>query len=264
MYRTRGKAKMMIFQMLSVKNTLIVVKDGWPIWTQPPTRYEMGETFLKKEVERTKKLLTPYKEEWKSNGCSIMTDAWSDRKRRSIMNLWVNSKLETTFLSSKESSDESHTSEHIFEYVEACIEEVGPGNIVQVLTDNASNNMGAAKLLKEKRATIFWTSCATHPTLNLMLEGIDGLPRYNKIITRTKELTKFIYAHHKTLALMRHFTKKRDIVRPGVMRFASAFLTLQSLADKKAQLKQLFTSDAWKSESLEKRQKGKLHIRQWW
>jgi hypothetical protein len=49
-------------------------------------------------------------------------------------------------------------------------EEVGPENVVQVVTDNASNNMGASKLLKDKRPTIFWTSCATH-TINLMLEG---------------------------------------------------------------------------------------------
>ncbi|KAJ0744735.1 putative HAT dimerization domain, ribonuclease H-like superfamily [Helianthus annuus] len=123
--------------------------------------------------------------------------------------------------------------------------------------DNASNNMGAAKLLKEKRPTIFWTSCATH-TLNLMLEGIGGLSRYNKILTQAKALTVFIYAHHKTLALMRHFTKKRDIVRPGVTRFASAFLTLQSLADKKAQLKQMFTSDEWEACKFRKSAKGKV------
>ncbi|CAI9267481.1 unnamed protein product [Lactuca saligna] len=222
----------------------------------PPTRYEMGETYLKKEVERTINLLTPYKDEWKSNGCSIMTDAWFDRKRRSIMNLCVNSKMVTVFLSSKESSDEAHTSEHIHEYVESCINEVGPENVVQIVTDNASNNMGAAKFLKEKRPTIFWTYCATH-TLNLMLEGIGGLPRYKKILNHAKTLTVFIYDHHKTLAMMRHFTKKRDIVRPGVTRFASAFLTLQSLADKKAQLKQMFTSDEWESCRLSNTVKGK-------
>ncbi|CAH1443070.1 unnamed protein product [Lactuca virosa] len=222
----------------------------------PPTRYEMGETYLKKEVERTINLLTPYKDEWKSNGCSIMMDAWSDRKRRGIMNLCVNSKTGTVFLSSKESSDEAHTSEHIHEYVESCIKEVGPENVVQIVTDNASNNMGAAKLLKEKRPTIFWTSCATH-TLNLMLEGIGGLPRYKKILNHAKTLTVFIYAHHKTLSMMRHFTKKRDIVRPGVTRFASAFLTLQSLADKKAQLKQMFTRDEWESCRLSNTVKGK-------
>ncbi|KAL7582695.1 uncharacterized protein LOC128128963 [Lactuca sativa] len=57
--------------------------------------------------------------------------------------------------------------------------------------------------------------------------------------------------------MMRHFTKKRDIVRPGVTRFASAFLTLQSLADKKAQLKQMFTSDEWESCRLSNTVKGK-------
>lgn len=56
--------------------------------------------------------------------------------------------------------------------MEACIKDVGPEHVVQVVTDNATNNMGAAKLLKEKRPKIFWTSCATH-TINLMLEGIS-------------------------------------------------------------------------------------------
>ncbi|GKE24995.1 hypothetical protein Tco_1436507 [Tanacetum coccineum] len=41
----------------------------------PPTRYEIGDTFLKKEVERTKGLMKKYEEEWESIGCSIMTDA---------------------------------------------------------------------------------------------------------------------------------------------------------------------------------------------
>ncbi|GJU11524.1 hypothetical protein Tco_1133920 [Tanacetum coccineum] len=195
---------------------------------------------LKKEVDRTKSLLKRYEEEWELTGCSIMTDAWSDRKRRSIMNLCVNSKLGTVFLSSKECSNEAHTSEHIFQYVDSCIESVGFEKVVQVVIDNAANNMGAANLLKEKRPTIFWTSRATH-TINLTVEAIGGLPRFKKTLDQAKRLTIFIYAHHKTLALMRHFKKKRDIVRPEVTRFASAFITLQSLAKKKAQLRQMFT-----------------------
>ncbi|KAK9047863.1 hypothetical protein SSX86_033175 [Deinandra increscens subsp. villosa] len=222
---------------------------------EPPTRYEMGETYLKKEVERTKTFLTPFKDEWKSSGCSIMTDAWSDIKRRSIMNLCVNSPLGTVFLSSKESSDDAHTSEHIHEYVEGCIKEVGPENVVQIVTDNASNNMGAAKLLETKRPTIFWTSCATH-TINLMLEGIGGLQKFQKILTKAKALSVFIYAHPKTLAMMRRFTKRRDIVRPGVTRFASSFLTLQSLADKKTQLKEMFNCHEWDNSKFYKTVKG--------
>ncbi|KAK9071810.1 hypothetical protein SSX86_008239 [Deinandra increscens subsp. villosa] len=222
---------------------------------EPPTRYEMGETYLKKEVEKTKASLTTYQDEWKFLGCSIMTDAWSDRNRRSIMNLCVNSKLGTVFLSSKECSNEAHTSKHIFEYVDKCIEDVGPENVIQVVTDNASNNMGAAKLLKAKRKQIFWTSCATH-TINLMLEGIGGISRYKNILDEAKKLTVFIYAHHKTLAMMRKFTLKRNIVRPGVTRFASAFLTLQSINQKKFELKQMFNSPDWDNCKFAKTVKG--------
>ncbi|GKF51576.1 uncharacterized protein Tco_0148043, partial [Tanacetum coccineum] len=138
----------------------------------------------------------------------------------------------------------------------SCIESVGSEKVVQVVTDNAANNMGAANLLKEKRPTILWTSCATH-MINLMLEAIGGLPRFKKTLDQAKRFTIFIYAHHKTLALMRYFTKKRDIVRPGVTRFASAFLTLQSLAKKKAQLRQMFTSDEWEKCKFSKTVKGK-------
>ncbi|XP_066311108.1 uncharacterized protein [Miscanthus floridulus] len=83
------------------------------------------------------------------------------------------------FVSSKEMSDVSHTSEVIFELVDKAIEDIGPDDVVQVVTDNASNNMGAKKLLLEKRPNIFWTSCATH-TINLMLQGISNMPRFKK------------------------------------------------------------------------------------
>ncbi|XP_071735719.1 uncharacterized protein [Rutidosis leptorrhynchoides] len=213
---------------------------------QPPSRYELGESLLKRKMERTNNRLKLYEDEWAANGCSIMTDCWTDAKRRSIMNLCVNSKSGTVFLSSTESSDQSHTSEHIYDYVESFIQKVGPKNVVQVVTDNASNNIGAAKLLREKRPTIFWTSCGAH-TINLMLEGIGKEQRYKSILDKARKITVFIYSHHRTLALMRQYTKKRDIVRPGVTRFASSFLTLQSLLDKKGQLRQMFASNEWEA-----------------
>ncbi|XP_073024252.1 uncharacterized protein [Primulina eburnea] len=224
---------------------------------KPPTQYQLKELFLKAKVERTKKLLKNHEEEWAKNGCSIMTDAWSDRKRRSILNLCVNCKEGTAFLESKESSDEAHTAGHIFEYVDKCVEQVGAHNVVQIVTDNATNNMVAAKLMKEKRPGIFWSSCATH-TVNLMLESIGKLLVFKKIIDQAKSFTIFIYAHHKTFSLMRSVTKKRDIVLPGVTRFASNFLTLQSLIDKKSSLRVMFTSDMWENCKWSKKNKGKL------
>ena len=44
-------------------------------------------------------------------------------------------------------------------------------NVVQVITDNASNYVLAGKKLESKYNTIFWTSCAAH-CIDLVLEDI--------------------------------------------------------------------------------------------
>jgi len=175
-----------------------------------------------------------------------MTDAWSDRKRRSIMNICTNCADGTSFISSKEMSDVSHTSEVIFELVDKAIEDIGEENVVQVVTDNASNNMGAKKLLLEKRPQIFWTSCAAH-TINLMLQGIGKLPRFRKVIDQAKSFTIFVYGHTRTLECLRYFTEGKELVRPGVTRFASYFLTLNSMQEKKDQLRKMVVHSRWDS-----------------
>ncbi|CAN1774730.1 hypothetical protein LINPERHAP1_LOCUS13061 [Linum perenne] len=151
-----------------------------------------------------------------------MTDAWTDMKRRSIMNIVTHCAEGTSFIKSKDTSDVSHTSEVIFNLVDNAIEELGAEHVVQVVTDNASNNMGAKALLLEKRPNIFWSS-----------------------LDQTKAFTIFIYGHHRTLECMRSFTKKREIIRPGVTRFASQYLTLQSMMEKKDSLRRMVVDAKW-------------------
>ena len=172
---------------------------------QPPSDDLLREKLLEQEYARTKSLMQERQAEKLKNGCSVMTDAWSDRKRRSIMNLCTNCAEGTEFISSKEMSDVSHTSEVIFELVDKAIEDLGPENVVQVVTDNASNNMGAKKLLLEKRPQIFWTSCAAH-TINLMPQGIGNMPRFKKVIDQARAFTIFVYGHTITLDCLRYFT----------------------------------------------------------
>ena len=223
---------------------------------EPPSQYDLREKLLEEEYARTKSLLQEREAEKVKSGCSIMTDAWSDRKRRSIMNLCTNCADGTSFISSKEMSDMSHTSEVIFELVDKAIEDIGPDDVVQVVTDNASNNMGAKKLLLEKRPQIFWTSCATH-TINLMLQGIGNMARFKKVIDRAKAFTIFVYGHTRTLECLRHFTEGKEIIRPGVTRFASAFLTLNSMQEKKDQLRKMVVHSRWDTLKDVKSKKGK-------
>jgi hypothetical protein len=81
--------------------------------------------LLEEEYARTKSLLQEREAEKLKNGCCIMTDTWSNRKRRSIMNMCTNCADGTSFIGSKEMSDVSHTSEVIFELVDKAIEDIG-------------------------------------------------------------------------------------------------------------------------------------------
>ncbi|CAL1368377.1 unnamed protein product [Linum trigynum] len=121
---------------------------------------------------------------------------------------------------------------------------------------HASNNMEAKALLLKKRPNIFLSSCATH-TVNLMLQGINNIPRLKKIVDQAKGFTIFIYGHHRTLECMRSFTKKRETIRPGVTQFASQFLTLQSLLDKKDSLRKMVMNAMWENIKETSSKKGK-------
>ncbi|KAL2951555.1 hypothetical protein AAZX31_19G058700 [Glycine max] len=59
---------------------------------------------------------------------------------------------------------------------------------------------------------------------------------------------------------MRKFTQKTELVRHGVTRFATTFLTLQRLHKQKANLKRMFTSDEWLKSKAAKETKGKQVI----
>ncbi|CAD6265827.1 unnamed protein product [Miscanthus lutarioriparius] len=162
----------------------------------------------------------------------------------------------TKSLLSKEMSHVSHTSEVIFDLVDKAIEEIGPDNVVQVVTDNASNNIGAKRLLEEKRPHIFWTSCVAH-TINLMLQGIGNLTRFKKVVDQAKAFTIFVYGHTRTLECLRYFIEGIEVVRPGVTRFASNFLTLSSMQEKKDQLRKMVVHSRWDSLKDVKSKKGK-------
>ena len=108
------------------------------------------------------------------------------------------------------------------------ITEVGVTNVVQVITNNASNYVLTGKMLESKHKTIFWTPCAAH-CIDLVVEDIGKHDWVKDVIEQAKSITKFIYNHSWVLNLMRKNIANRELVRPAITRFATHFLTLQSL-----------------------------------
>ncbi|XP_066161970.1 uncharacterized protein [Oryza sativa Japonica Group] len=220
-----------------------------------PSPYEMSGSFLQKRKEKVMDGFKEHKESWELTGCSIMTDAWTDRKGRGVMNLVVHSAHGVLFLDSVECSGDKKDGKYIFELVDRYIEEIGEQHVVQVVTDNASVNTTAASLLTAKRPSIFWNGCAAH-CLDLMLEDIGKLGPVEETIANARQVTVFLYAHTRVLDLMRKFLN-RDLVRSGVTRFATAYLNLKSLLDNKKELVRLFKSDEMEQLGYLKRAKGK-------
>ena len=77
--------------------------------------------------------------EWKKNGCSIMSDGWTDRKGRTLVNFLVNCSTRTMFMESINASSMIKTGEKIFELLDKWVDQVGEENVVQVITDSHSS-----------------------------------------------------------------------------------------------------------------------------
>ena len=192
---------------------------------KPPTLHELRGSFLQREISNIDDYLKEFKNSWAHTGCTIMSDGWTNQKNRIIINFLVFCPRGTMFLKSVDASDRVKDAHMLLQLLDEVVEEVGVENVVQIITDNASNYVLAGKLLEEKHPTIFWTPCVAH-CIDLMLEDIGKIHWIKNTIEHAKCITKYIYNHSWILNLMRKNTGGKEIIRPAITRFATHFLTL--------------------------------------
>jgi Protein of unknown function (DUF 659) len=221
-----------------------------------PTYHEARVTFLKEEVKDVHEMLGRYKKEWGKIGCTLMSDGWTDGKNRSIINFLINSPMGTVFLKSVDASSYFKDAKKLFELIDDVIEEIGEENVVQVVMDSASAYVCAGQLLMEKRKKLFWNPCAAH-CMDLILEDIGEVQIFRDTIRKAKQVCTFIYNHSWVLNLFRQQKGQRELKRPGITRFATCFLTLESFEKNKIALKSLFGSKKWLESNFTRNYEGK-------
>ncbi|CAM8978732.1 unnamed protein product [Rhodiola kirilowii] len=216
------------------------------IGLKPPSAYELRVPLLRKKKKQIQDILAGHEEEWAQVGCTLMSDGWRDSVvNKEIINFLVHSPKGPVFLESIDVSDKTKDAQQIFKFLDSMVERVGEENVIQVVSDNASNYVAAGKLLEKRRKHLFWTPCAAH-CIDLMLEDIGKIPRIKGAIKNAIILNSYIYTHVGVLNLMRKYTMKRELLRPAITRFATTFITFKSLYDQKANLRRMFTSDDWR------------------
>ena len=78
-----------------------------------------------------------------------------------------------------------------------------------------------------------------------MLEDIGKLDDVRETIDEGKMVTSLIYNHQFMTDLLREMNEGRQILRPGITRFATHFVALESLCRAKANIMQMWTSTAY-------------------
>ncbi|XP_061336622.1 uncharacterized protein LOC133283732 [Gastrolobium bilobum] len=225
---------------------------------KPQSYHECRVKYLKQKYDMTMVVVDSHRALWKKTGCTIMTDGWTDKRRRTIINFCVHSSMGIVFLKSIEASHITKTADKIFKMIDDVVQEIGEENVVQVVTDNAANYKVVGALLMEKRKKIYWTPCAAH-CIDLMLEDLEKkIPLHKDTIYKGKKITTYIYSRTSLISILHSFTSGKDLIRPAMTRFATSYLTLKCLHDHKLPVKRMFMSDEWKNSKYAKSTDGKL------
>ncbi|XP_042483162.1 uncharacterized protein LOC122063528 [Macadamia integrifolia] len=180
-------------------------------------------------------------------GCTIMSDSWTDIKKRSWVNVIAYSPGGAVFLKCIECGINRLTSIFLFNEISDVIEKVGPNNVVQFLSDNGSNFCSCGDVLSEKWRHIYRTNSVAHE-INLLLKDIHKKVKWvREVIEDEKLVVDYIHRHTCIVALMRKFTNNRDIKQPCKTRFGTYFFMLQSLIVVENELRLFVASSEWRA-----------------
>eukprot|EP00253_Pinus_taeda_P027464 PITA_27464 len=191
-----------------------------------PTFAELRGPLLQDENTHCTARLAEFRASWEHTGCTVMSDGWTNQKGRTLLNFLVSCPKGTMFMKSVDASA------HI-----------------------KDARLLSGKMLMERYPNLFWTPCAAH-CIDLMLEDIGKIPTVRNIVESAKSITKFIYNHSSVLSLMRRFTNNKELVRPAITRFATTFISLQSLLNYMWEVKSMFLSANCRSLSISRKPKG--------
>jgi hypothetical protein len=92
-------------------------------------------------------------------------------KGKPLINILSVSASGVIFLSAHDYSDRYKTSINIADVLLKTIQEIGPYNVIQVITDDAANCNVAGAIIEDRYPNIFWSGCLVR-TMNLLMHDI--------------------------------------------------------------------------------------------
>lgn len=208
--------------------------------------YDKARTVLLDECVRdVEKGLTSVKDTWYTQGCSIVSDGWSNVKHEPLINVIAANSRGAVFMKATNFSGVEKTGPAIAEYLLEAIDSIGPNNVLQVVTDNAANCKAAGKEVEKVHKHIFWSPCCVH-SLNLIFKDLATevfflMDTYRK----GKIIVKFFLNHTHALAIFRDVSNL-ELLKVAKTRFASHYILLKRLWDCREALSTTIVRNSWR------------------
>jgi hypothetical protein len=121
----------------------------------PPGEHKLRTVILDRQVSNIIVHKEWMRQTWVREGCSIVMDGWTDIAKRPLINIIVTCREGPFFLRAIDCSGKRKDTTFQFELLRDAIEEVGPINVVQVVTDATAVCRSAGLLIQSKYMHIF-------------------------------------------------------------------------------------------------------------
>ncbi|MCO5587862.1 hypothetical protein L7F22_041814 [Adiantum nelumboides] len=234
----------------------------------PPTYNALRTTELNDKVKCIGHEIMGVREKWKKHGCTIVCDGWSDTRPSITISMdgMIAAFYSVWFSICKTLHDEEKigrvlpadlerglTEEDVkivkvgmSQYIQSLAQhaKVGKENVVQVITDNASNCASMGRKLEAEFPFIVWTPCASH-CIDLLLEDIGELPWVKDTLSQALSVVTFINVKVNVLAILRTYSDL-ELKKPSATRFAAMWLLLERLYGVQNKLQKTVVSDEFK------------------
>lgn len=183
--------------------------------------YEKARTSGLDECKSlVEKEMAPVKDTWYTHGVSIVSDGWANCKQDQLINVIATNFCGAMFMYSGVFNGVEKTGKLIAGFLLSAIEEIGPSNVLSVVTDNAKNCIAAGREIEKVHKHIFWSPCVCH-TLNLVFKDFaESLHWINDTYKCGKQIVKFFRGHNYLLALFKE-NSTRILLKVAKTRFGS-------------------------------------------
>lgn len=213
-----------------------------------PSAESLKTTWLERIKSEVSIQSKDIEREWATTGCTLLADTWTDNKSKALINFSVSSPSRTFFHKSVDASSYFKNAKSLADLFDSAIQDFGQENVVQIIMDNALNYTGIGNHVSQSYGSIFVSPCASQ-CLNLILEDFSKIDWVNRCILQAQTISKFIYNHASILDLMKRFTGGEDLIRTGITKPVSNFLSLQSMLKQRLELKHMFNSAEYSTNS---------------